>query len=85
MPEQPLISAQVRELAARIYADLVVRSTTFAENAVKMTTSAENLARVSFKLAESFQRIEAELNAEHLPKNQDFTVDNEAIARWTKK
>ncbi len=78
------LDPKVCELAARIYAELAVRATAFSENAVKMTTSAENLARASFKLAESFHRVEAELNAEFLPKNQDFEVDSAAIARWTK-
>ena len=73
-----------RELASRIYVDLVGRSVALGEGGVTMSASAENIARLSFKLSAAFQRVEDQLNAENLPKNQGFTVDAESIAEWSK-
>ena len=36
------------------------------------------------RLADAFQAIEDELNAEHLPKNPNFKLGVEDIASWTK-
>lgn len=74
----------VRELASRIYVDLVTGAVSVSENSVKMATSAENLAQVSFQLAEAFQTVEDQLNAANLPKNTGFKLDVADIAQWTK-
>jgi len=84
MATAPAVSPQTRELASRIYVDLVVRATHVAESAVKMESSPVNIAKLSFKLAAEFDAVERELNAAHLPKNQDFKVDVESIANWSK-
>ena len=83
--QAPTIKVQVSELATRLYVDLVMRSIVIDGNAVSLSTSANNLARLSFKLADTFQRVEDELNAESLPKNQDFKVDVASIEAWTAK
>ena len=82
--QAPTIKVQVSELATRLYVDLVMRSVVIDGNAVSLTTSAQNLAKLSFKLADTFQRVEDELNAESLPKNQDFKVDAASILSWSK-
>ena len=73
-----------RDLATRIYVELVVRATEVSEKGVSMSASAENLARLSFKLSQAFDRVETELNEANLPKNQGFTVDVSNIAEWSK-
>jgi hypothetical protein len=80
----PAYKPQVRNLAAQIYVDLVGRSVTVTKNAVNMEVSAENLAKLSFKLADAFQSIEDQLNAENLPKNPNFKLGVEDIAQWQK-
>lgn len=64
----------VRELASRIYVELVCRNVTVTETAAKIGASPENLARISFKLADAFHRAEYELKAAAMPKNQDFDL-----------
>lgn len=64
----------IRDLAVRIYVDLICRNVTVADNAVKITSNPENLAKISFKLAEAFQRAEHELRAALMPKNQEFDL-----------
>ncbi len=82
MADLPVVSAQVREVASRIYVDLVVRATD--ATGTKMQVAPEGLARLSFKLAAAFDGIERELNEASLPKNQNFRVDAASIAAWTK-
>jgi len=82
MADLPVVSAQVRELASRIYIDLVVRATD--PTGTKMHAAPDGLARLSFKLAAAFDGIERELNEASLPKNQNFKVDAASIAAWTK-
>jgi hypothetical protein len=74
----------VRELATRIYVDLVTDAVSFTENAVKMAASAENIAQLSFQLAEAFQTVEDGLNSANLPKNSGFKLDVADIAQWMK-
>ena len=81
---EPAVSPQVRELASRIYVDLSVRATEVNGTTVKLQATPDNLARLSFKLAAAFDAMERELNAASLPKNQDFKVDVESIAAWSK-
>jgi hypothetical protein len=85
MEIQPPYKPLVHDLAARIYADLVVRAVTVTESSAKMSTSPEGLAKLSFQLAEVFQAVEDGLNAENLPKNVGFKVGADDIAQWTKK
>jgi hypothetical protein len=74
----------VRELATRIYVQFLSGMVAFDGGAVKMAVSAENLAKLSFKLAESFQEVEDELNSGNLPKNVGFKLDATDIAGWSK-
>lgn len=74
----------VRELATRIYVQFLSGMVAFDAGAVKMAVSAESLAKLSFKLAESFQEVEDELNSGNLPKNVGFKLDATDIAGWSK-
>ncbi len=64
----------VRDLATRIYVELVCRNVTVTDTAAKIAANPENVARISFKLAEAFVRAEHELKAASMPKNQDFDL-----------
>jgi len=74
----------VRELASRIYTELVVRSVTVSENGVKMSAAADNLAKLSFRLADAFQEVEEALQASDTPKKAAFTLAASDIAEWSK-
>lgn len=64
----------VRDLASRIYVELICRNIVVTETAAQVKSNPENLARISFKLAETFQRIDVELKAPSMPKNQEFDM-----------
>jgi hypothetical protein len=75
---------ETKDLAERIYVDLMGRNVILAEHSVKMTMAAENVAKLSFKLAEAFLGVQDHLNAENLPKDSGFKLGVEDIADWTK-
>jgi hypothetical protein len=74
----------VRELASRIYIELVVRSLDLSGGAAKLPVTAEDLAKLSFQAAEIFQGVEETLNAKNLPKNVGFTLSSSDIEDWSK-
>jgi hypothetical protein len=74
----------VTELAASIYRELVCRNVVVTETAAQIKSNPENLARISFKLAEAFQRVEVELKRSTAPKNQTFDVQDADLASWSK-
>jgi hypothetical protein len=77
MSTQPPSAApaeSLRELAIRIYVELVCRNVTVTEASAKMTANPETVAKVSFKLAEAFERAEREMKQASMPKNQDFDL-----------
>ena len=84
MAEKPVVSPQTRELASRIYVDLIVRAASVTDSAVKMEAAPANIAKLSFKLAAVFDTVERELNVDSLPKNVDFKLDSASIASWSK-
>ena len=73
-----------RDLAAKIYIELISRAVVVTDNAAKINTNPESLAKISFKLAAAFQVAEAEVQAESRPKNQGFAVQGADIANWGK-
>jgi hypothetical protein len=75
---------ETKDLAERIYVDLVGRSVLLGDGSVKMTASAENLARLSFMLAETFLTVQDALNADNLPKDPNFKLSGNDIASWMK-
>ncbi len=72
----------LRDVASRIYVELAAQGVQISEDGVKMKASAENLARLSFKLAAAFESVQDELNAENLPRDPNFVMNEEAMAKW---
>ena len=72
----------VTNLAAKIYMELICRNVVVTESAAQIKSNPENLARISFKLAEAFQRIEAEVKGSSAPKNQNFDVHDVDLSNW---
>lgn len=64
----------VHELASRIYVQLVTEAVGFTDKGVNITANPENIARVSYKLAEAFQKIEDERVAATRPKSTALDV-----------
>lgn len=64
----------IRELATKIYVELICRNVTVTDNAAKITANPENLAKICFKLADAFQRAEFEIRAASMPKNQEYDL-----------
>jgi hypothetical protein len=81
----PKFDPRVRDLAEKIYCDLVSNAVEITQTSVGITTDPANLASISFKLAASFHAVEDKLNADNLPKNQDFKVGVDDIASWGSK
>ena len=79
--KQPTISAST-DLAARIYADLVCRNLLVTESEVQSKANPESLARMSFRLAEVFLRVDAELKGANAPKNQSFDMQDVDLSNW---
>ena len=75
---------ETKDLAEKLYVELMGRNVAFAENAVKTTVSAENVAKLSFMLAETFLRMQDALNADNMPKDPTFKLGSDDIAGWMK-
>jgi hypothetical protein len=75
---------ETKDLAEKLFVDLMGRNIAFADNAVKTTVSAENVAKLCFILAETFLRVQDDLNADNLPKDPTFKLGAEDIAGWMK-
>jgi hypothetical protein len=69
-------------LAAKIYMELICRNVVVTESAAQIKSNPENLARISFKLAEAFQRVDAEVKGSAGPKNQNFDVHDVDLSNW---
>jgi hypothetical protein len=50
------------------------------ERSLFIVSSPENLAKLSFKLAQAFESVQDDLNAENLPKNPTFKLGAEDVA-----
>jgi hypothetical protein len=83
MALKPITPSLIKH-ASEIYTQLAVRAAEVSANGVKMGADPAHLAQLSFKLAAVFEKVEAEVNAENLPKNQDFIVNVSDIADWNK-
>ena len=75
---------ETKELAEKLYVELMGRNIVLAEGGVKTTVSAENLAKLSFMMAGVFLGVQDELNAENLPKDPTFKLQESDIAEWIK-
>jgi hypothetical protein len=75
------IDAQTRELAARIYVELVGRVMLAAQST---KPNPVDLAKYSYKLAEAFQSVEAEAQKEAAAKMAKYDVKVDDITSWKK-
>jgi hypothetical protein len=82
---EPTFRVETREVAMRIYVELIARNLTLDAGSVKMGASAENLAKLSYKLAHAFLTVHEELNASNMPTNPTYKLDSDDIASWTTK
>jgi hypothetical protein len=83
MEKSPAYKPQVRELAVKIYVDLVSSNVIVGEGKVRMGLGADSLARLSFQLAEAFQGVEDELNTPNVTR-QSFKLEGFDITEWSK-
>ena len=83
MLAEPL-KPKVIELASGIYTRLVGDASKIADKAVTFSADPLVLAQLSFKLAAAFQKVEDDINADALPKNVGFKLENSDIANWNK-
>ena len=72
----------VTELATKIYVELMCRNVVVTESAAQIKSNPENLAKISFKLAEVFQRVTIEVKGSNAPKNQTFEVQDVDLENW---
>ena len=73
----------VTDLATKIYVELVCRNVVVTESAAQIKANPENLAKISFKLAEVFQRVTVEVKGSNAPKNQSFEVQDVDLSDWS--
>jgi hypothetical protein len=73
----------VTDLAAKIYMELICRNVVVTESAAQIKSNPENLAKISFKLAEAFQRVTAEVKSSGAPKNEAFDVQDADLSSWS--
>ena len=83
METGPKEAARVRDLAERLYVDLVGRATLITETSVKMAASADNIAKLSLRLAQAFYDAEEKADAAKKPKTT-YSLDASDIESWTK-
>jgi hypothetical protein len=72
----------VSDLASRIFVELVCRNIVVTESAAQVKSNPDSLARISFKLAEAFQRVDVEIKAPSMPKNQEFDMKAANLPGW---
>jgi hypothetical protein len=70
------------DLAANIYTELVCRNVVVTEGAAQIKANPENLAKISFKLADAFLRVELEVKGSSAPKNQTFDMHDVDLSTW---
>jgi hypothetical protein len=72
----------VRELAARIYTELICVGA--KSDAAAATATAQGVARLSFQLADAFQAVEDQLDSANHGKTAGYKLEGSDIAGWTK-
>ncbi len=69
----------VSELAAKIYIELMCRNVVVTDGAAKVNANPENVARIAYKLAEAFHRVDVQVKAPSMPKNQEFDMKGASL------
>jgi hypothetical protein len=72
----------ITNLAEKIFIELMCRNVIVTEGAAQIKSNPENLAKISFKLADVFQRVTIEIKGSNAPKNQAFEVQDVDLANW---
>jgi hypothetical protein len=75
---------ETKDLAEKLFVDLMGRNIVFADNSVKTGVSSENVAKLCFILAETFLHVQDDLNADNMPKDPTFKLGADDIAGWMK-
>ncbi len=75
---------ETKDLAEKLFVDLMGRNIVFQDNSVKTPVSSESVAKLCFILAETFLHVQDDLNAANLPKDPTFKLGAEDIAGWMK-
>jgi hypothetical protein len=70
------------DLAEKIYTELVCRNVVVTEGAAQIKANPENLAKISFKLADAFLKVEVEIKGSNAPKNQTFDMQDVDLSTW---
>jgi hypothetical protein len=83
-PAQPPAKPGIQDLASRIYVELVGRAFLRTDNTAVIKPDAAELAKLSFQLAEVFNKVEKAVNAASLPQNVGYKVDLADMAKWEK-
>ena len=76
-----MMKPKIVELASSLFTRLAGDAVRVTDKGVTMTTDPANLARLSFKLAEAFTRVEDEINADAMPKT-GFNLADADISGW---
>jgi len=82
--DNPPVHNPVREMAAQIYIAMIGDAVTFANNAATVSANPDSLAKISFKLAEAFAKVEAEIRAGTKPQYAAFDLDKVDFSGVTK-
>jgi hypothetical protein len=80
-----LLKTKVIELAAGIFTRLIGDNAKLTEKGISLGADPTSLAQLSFKLAQVFQKVEDDINADALPKNVGFKLDGADISSWGKE
>ncbi len=83
--DQTEVRNSARDMASRIYIQLVSAQVTINGDAVRIATNPEGLAKVSFKLADAFDKAEREIIASAAPTSVKFDVNKLDFDAWTTK
>jgi hypothetical protein len=74
--------AATSDLAARIFIELVCRNIVVTDGAAQIKSDPGNLAKISYKLADVFERVTLDVRSSSAPKNQSFEVQSADLANW---
>jgi hypothetical protein len=84
-PTQPAAASPgARDLASRIYVELVGRAFLRVENAAVIKPDPAELAKLSLQLADTFRKVEKVFNAAAGPQNIGYNVELTDMAKWDK-
>ncbi|MEO8040459.1 MAG: hypothetical protein ABI794_16950 [Betaproteobacteria bacterium] len=82
MPQSKAIP--VRDLAERIYVELVCRGIVITDTAAQIKSNPDSLAKISFKLADAFLRVAGEDKSAGPPRVEEFDMKATDLSSWGK-